>query len=96
MATQFQTPTLLTVTIRSEDRLVFQDQVKALTSKTDKGTFDILPRHANFISLIKDIIILYKRDGIRQDLKIEHGLLRVADDKVNIYLGVGGRSQITV
>lgn len=85
-------PQLLFITIRSQEQLLFQDYAKALTSQNDKGIFDILPKHANFISLIKSFVRVHKRDGTSQDFTIEDGLLKIADDKVNIYLGIGNRT----
>ena len=85
-------PTDIFVSIRSEEQLLFQDQARSVSSENEKGKFDILPRHANFISLIKNFVTVIKKDGTKQDFKIDIGLMRVADDKVNVYLGVGNRS----
>ena len=51
----------------------------------DIGLFDILPKHENFISLIKNKIILHKGEAVRE-IKINQGVLKARSDKVNIYL----------
>lgn len=74
--------------IRSKQGILFKDTVKALTSYNEKGVFDILPEHANFISIIKEKIIIHKNLNQNQEMKIENGVLRVYKNKVNIYVGV--------
>ncbi len=75
------------VNIRNKDQVFFDGEVNALSSYNDVGLFDILPMHENFISLIKDKIILHNKEA-NKELKIKQGLLRVKDSKVNIYLGL--------
>jgi len=87
-----KTDHLLSLTIRSGEGLQFDDKVKAVTSDNETGKFDILPFHANFITLIKHFITIHKKDGADQQMTIDSGLLRVAADKVDIYLGVGNSS----
>ncbi len=52
------------VRARSREEVTFEGEALALTSVNDKGKFDVLPNHANFISLIKDYVIIKKKDGI--------------------------------
>jgi len=78
----------LFVIIRSREKTIFQDKVKAITSFNEKGIFDVLPQHARFISLVKDVVVLHKQDG-DDDMKIEGGgVLHVNDNHVNVYIGV--------
>lgn len=76
------------LTIRDRHLIVFQGAVRAITSINLKGRFDILPEHANFISIIKDFIILHKPDGSQQEIKISRGVLKFEDGTAAIYLGV--------
>lgn len=64
------------------------EEVFAVTSINKKGLFDILPEHENFISIIKDRIIVHKKRNDKQEIKIETGILEVTDNKVNIFLGL--------
>lgn len=77
----------LFVVIKDRENTIFQDKVKAVTSFNEIGVFDVLPQHAHFISLIKDNIILHKDNG-REEIKIEGGVMKVFEDKVEIYIGV--------
>ncbi len=77
----------LQVTIISADENVFDGSIKTLTSVNKDGEFDILPLHTNFITLIKDKITLYKESKEKKELTITNGVLKVAENKVDIILG---------
>ena len=72
--------------IKNKESTLFDGQVFAISAYNDVGLFDVLPMHENFISLIKNRIILHE-NGTKKEVKIRQGLLRVKDNKVNIYLG---------
>lgn len=76
----------LKITIRTRERLVVETQAQAISAVDEKGVFDILPGHINFISLIKDSITLYFLDGSKKQLKITQGVLHISDNVVQIYL----------
>lgn len=82
-----QTPTL-SVTIRDREGIIFEGPVTALSSFNDKGPFDVLPMHANFISLIHRSLTLHFRDLPSRRLEMETGVLKVRDNMVQVYLGV--------
>ena len=79
---------LLSVIIRNPEKLVFEGKVKAVTAYNTKGIFDVLPYHANFISIINDVIILHAIDGKEQKIPLQKGVIRVFEDTVSIYLGI--------
>ena len=79
---------LLDLIIKSKQGTIYNDKVEAISSKNEKGVFDILPEHENFISLIKENIIIHKKISENQEIKIENGLLRVYKNKINIYIGL--------
>ncbi len=78
----------LSVKIQNPEKVVFQGDVAALSSINERGKFDVLPEHANFLSIIQNEIILHKLDGKTETLKIEQGILRVQLDRVDIFLGL--------
>jgi len=81
-------PSLLNLVIRTKQGTLYNDKVAAVSSKNDKGVFDILPEHENFISIIKESIVIHKKINENQEMKIENGILRVYKNKVNIYIGI--------
>ena len=77
----------ISVVIKNKDGVLFEGPAHALTSFNEKGIFDVLPLHENFISVVKDFIRIYKTDGKSQDVKITTGVLNVIQNKVDIYVG---------
>jgi F0F1-type ATP synthase epsilon subunit len=75
----------LFVTVRNRHRIVFESEADALSSKNDVGVFDILPSHANFISLVKDRITIHKGDK-DEIVEAQTGILRAIKNKVDVYL----------
>jgi F0F1-type ATP synthase epsilon subunit len=78
----------ITISIRNKQGLIFKDKVKAVSSYNEKGLFDILPEHENFISLIKEKIVIHKNDDQKEEIKIGSGVLRAYENNVNIYVGI--------
>lgn len=76
------------VVIQNRDGILVEEDIKALTSLNHKGTFDILPLHENFISLIKDFIILHKKNGESKEIKITEGVLEVENNKITVFLDI--------
>jgi len=74
------------VVIRSKEKVLFSGQAQAVSSINDKGPFDVLAQHENFISLIKDKIVVHITPTEQQEIKIENGIVRVYGDKVFIYV----------
>ena len=80
------TPTIHVI-IKNKESIIYDGQVTAVSSFNDVGLFDVLPLHENFISLVKDKIIIHDNSG-QKEFKINNGLLKVKDNKVDIYLGL--------
>ncbi len=84
--------TNILLTIRARDGIVYEGKVQSVTSVNETGKFDILPEHANFISLIKDTVVIKDIQGSMKKIKIDVGLLRTRQNKVEIYLGIDSSS----
>lgn len=80
------TPTI-NVTIKNRESVLFDGQVTAVSSYNDVGLFDVMPLHENFICLVKNKVILHNLNE-KKELKIEKGILKVKNNKVDIYLDV--------
>jgi F0F1-type ATP synthase epsilon subunit len=78
----------LKVTIRSRKKLLYKGASYSVTSYSDKGFFDVLPQHANMVSLIKDFVVVDKGMASQQDFSLERGVLTVYSDNVQIYVGI--------
>lgn len=86
---KFQMATLdLQLTIRARETVEYDGRVLSITSFNDRGKFDVTPNHANFISLIKDKILINKTDGTQQEFKLNRAVMRVEGNKIGVYLGI--------
>jgi len=74
--------------VRSREGIIYQGQVTSLTSVNEKGKFDILAQHANFISLISSILVIGEVGGGKKEIRIDNGLLRSKGNKVEVYIGI--------
>lgn len=72
--------------VRSQDQIIFQGSIKSLTSLNDKGVFDVLPEHTNFISLIKDYIIIHHKQEKDQIINLKKAILHIYDNKIYVYI----------
>ena len=79
---------ILDVSIRSRKKSFFVGQSPSVTSLNDRGEFDVLPQHANFISLVRNYIILAKGTKSEQKFVISMGILKVKENQVEIFLDV--------
>lgn len=78
----------LHVIVRSRSQTYFDGKAKSVTSTNDTGIFDILPLHANFITMIQQFITVLLPDGKEQKFEIKGGVMRVLGETVDIYLTV--------
>ena len=76
--------------VMSRGGVLYNGDVYSLTSINEEGRFDILPHHANFISLISSVLVIGELDGSKKEIKIENGLLRTRENRVEVYVGVEG------
>ncbi len=82
------TPKTFSVTVRDRNGIVFDGEVRALSAYNAKGLFDILPVHSNFISVLRQKLILHKVDGSKQEMNLESGVVRALLNKVVVYVGL--------
>lgn len=78
----------LAVTIKSPEKTEFNGTAKAITSFNKTGKFDILPYHANFISIIKDSIVLYLEDDKQVTILLKRGIVKAHKDQIHILIGI--------
>lgn len=65
----------------------FEGKVKSISSENPVGKFDVLPMHANFITLIFNQLTLITEKGEKISYQFKKGVLEVRENKVNIFLG---------
>lgn len=74
--------------ITNPDGLVFGGDAVMLSSTNERGNFDILPNHINFISTISKKLKITMPDKKIKDIEFDTGVVRVENNIVDVYLGV--------
>lgn len=80
---------LLKIKILSPNDVIFQGQARSVSSKNSFGNFDILPYHANFITMVqKEPIIV--RDEKNKPVKYDFPLAIIysANNEVKVYTDI--------
>lgn len=75
----------LKVSVKNRKKTFIQDEAFSVTSYNQKGIFDILPFHANFITLVNKLLTV-KTFTKEYLLQFTEGVLLVQNDTVNIYI----------
>lgn len=78
----------LHLTVRNRAEVIFDGNILALSSVNDTGPFDVLPEHANFISLIQGSIKFLDENSRNHEIPVDNGVLRVRENKIVAYLGI--------
>ncbi len=77
--------TKLTVKVRNPDTVFFEGEAEAVSSANEKGPFDILPMHENFISLIKDKVVIHISGKDQKELVVKTGVVRAKSNSIQIF-----------
>lgn len=89
MAQQNTDPNLLQVRIVSPKQDIFQGPALSVSSRNQAGNFDILPLHANFVTLVEDYpITLRLAGGQKKTFSFKLAIIYLVNNKVNIYTDI--------
>jgi len=81
-------PPLISVTVKKPEQTIFDGFATTVTSISNRGKFDILAYHANFIALIEETIILGQEGKPAVTIPIKTGVMKVQGNVVKIILGI--------
>lgn len=80
------TDNLLHVRIVSPQELLLDTEADSVSSKNVQGKFDILPLHANFLTVIEGEPIIIRKKGEKiKEFKFPISIIFTTKNKVNIY-----------
>jgi F0F1-type ATP synthase epsilon subunit len=79
----------LLVVVATPDEQIWEGKAESVSSENSAGTFDILPQHANFVTMIKGkpIIVRTQSDG-EKTFTYKNAVITVKEDKVSIYTDI--------
>jgi F0F1-type ATP synthase epsilon subunit len=78
----------LNVKVITSSKLFYDGPAYAVSSINKIGPFDILPEHENFITLLKDKVVIHGLDGKDTEIPCQNGLLEVSENRVRVFLGI--------
>jgi F-type H+-transporting ATPase subunit epsilon len=78
----------LQVTIQTPEAVIWEGKAQSVSSQNSAGVFDILPDHANMITLIdqKPIVVVTSKGP--QEFKFGRALISVEENKIHIYADI--------
>jgi len=72
--------------VKNTRKIYFSGTCYSITSNNEQGEFDILPQHANIISLVKDYLIVDKASASEKKFLIHQGVLIAKENTVQVFL----------
>ncbi len=85
---QIQANELLHIIILAPEKVIFDGEALALTCINAEGQLDILPFHANFISLIFDKVFIKTKEGEQKEIAVGDALLKQMSNEITILTNV--------
>lgn len=76
------------LSIETPTGVMLTGEIKALTLVNELGSFDVIERHTNFISAIKEKIIIHQLDDSKKEIPIQTGIIKINKKGAEIYLGL--------
>lgn len=76
------------IQILSPEKVIFEGQALSLTCHNEKGIFDILPEHTNFMSMIDSKIIVREAEKKETVIPIDEAILQVVKGHVIIMVHI--------
>jgi F0F1-type ATP synthase epsilon subunit len=82
----------INIIIMSPNEIVWEGSARALSSLNKEGPFDILPNHANFMTLIKDtdVTVLLLDGKNTRTFTFEQAVLFFKENTAKIYIHTPG------
>ena len=78
----------LEVLVIHPERVIFEGKAKAVSSTNERGKFDVLSLHTNFVSIIKEKVVIEQLDGKKKEIPIEEAIMKVHENKIWIFVGI--------
>ncbi len=80
--------TSISVIVRKKDGVIFNGNAESVSSTNDKGNFDILPMHTNFVAIIKNTLIIRPPQKTPVTLSVPRGIIHVKQNAVEVFVGI--------
>lgn len=74
--------------IYSPYKTYFDGPARSISAANDKGPFDILPKHHNFLTLLNAGDLEVRTATEKETIKISRGIMHVKADDVTVFLDI--------
>lgn len=81
-------PPTMHVKVYSPFQTYFNDEANSISGLNETGTFDILPKHHNFLTLLSAGELTIQTAKEKRTIKISRGFMHVKADKVVVFLDI--------
>lgn len=79
---------MMHVKVYSPFKVYFNQVAYSISGENTTGPFDILPRHHNFITLLKPCDLMLNTEAGQPKIRIASGVMHVKADQVTVFLDV--------
>lgn len=80
---------IMRVKVYSPFKVYFDEPALSISAENETGPFDVLPRHHNFITLLRaSEIVIQRTNEVEQRVRISGGIMHVKADHVVVFLDV--------
>ncbi len=76
---------LLSVKVMNPNKVLWEGEAKSVSSKNNFGPFDLLPEHANFITLIKKEKVVVRTSIEVKDFYFDNAVIYIHKNQVLIF-----------
>lgn len=76
------------VKVHAPYKVYYDDQADSISAQNATGSFDILPKHHNFMTLLSQCEIIVRRGNAAEKIPIQRGVMHVKKDEVIVFLDV--------
>jgi len=75
------------VRVASSEKVLWEGEAFAVSSKNSQGKFDILPHHTNFLTIVEDqpIKISNQKRQVLQEFRFKQAVIYNQENRVAIY-----------
>ena len=78
----------LFVSINSPEKIVWEGEAQSFSSENSRGVFDILPGHANFVTIVEKKPVIVRRADGNKEFEFATAIIYVKANNVTVYTNI--------
>jgi len=79
---------MLSVKVSTAEKVIWEGEAESVSSYNTQGSFDILPKHANFVTIVRQKPIIIRRKNFEKILSFNVAVIHTHDSIVRIYADI--------